>query len=141
MLAARNGQKKGVSGPHGAFRVEQFGEARIVGHVAEVRIVACLEAGSRVQADGLGKVLQALTGAACQALQHGKAVPNEVELGILDGELLQVLARADEVTIVHQGDGEVVVLFGRNKAVADLLDLLPADLQVYLGAVRQFADS
>ena len=88
-----------MSGPYGAFRVEQFGEARIVGHVAEVRIVACLEAGSRVQADGLGKVLQALTGAACQALQHGKAVPNEVELGILDGELLQVLARADEVKI------------------------------------------
>jgi hypothetical protein len=40
-----------------AFGIEQFGEAWIVGHVAEVRVIAGLEAAAGVEADGFGQML------------------------------------------------------------------------------------
>ena len=61
------------------FRIEQLGEARIVGHVTKVRVIAGLETISRVDPDGLGQMLQTLRGTAGETLQHGQAVPDEVQ--------------------------------------------------------------
>src|SRR6266511_5002212 len=63
---------------YGAFRVEQLSKARIVGHIAEIRVVARLEAVAGVKTDGLRQMLQALRGAAGEALEHGAAVPDVV---------------------------------------------------------------
>ena len=70
-----------------ALGIKQLGEAGIVGHVAEVRVITCLEAGAGVEADGFGEMLQTLRGAAGKTLQHGEAIPDEVESRALGGEL------------------------------------------------------
>src|SRR6202158_4211970 len=126
---------------HRTFGIEQLGEARIVGYVAEVRVIAGLKTIAGVEPDGLGQVLETLRGAPGEALQHGQAIPDEVERGTLAGEVLEMLAGGDEVAEVHEGDDEIVVLLGGGKGVLDLIQLLVTDVDVDLGAIAQLADS
>src|SRR6266496_2436866 len=120
---------------YGAFRVEQLSKARIVGHIAEIRVVARLEAVAGVKTDGLGQMLQALRGAAGEALEHGAAVPDVVQRRALVREVLQMLARGDEVSQVHERNGKIVVLLGGGEGILVLVQLLIADIHVDLGAV------
>ena len=69
------------------------------------------------------------------ALDYGQPVPDEVERGALAGEILQMLARGDEVSQVHQRNGKIVVLLGGGEGILVLIQLLIADIHVDLGAV------
>ena len=52
-----------------------------------------------------------------------------------------MLAGGDEVSEVHEGNGEIVVFLGGGEGVLNMVELLIADVEVDFGAVGQFADS
>ncbi len=120
------------------IRVKQLGEARILGQVLEVGVVASLKAESRVQADGFIQTAQGVLDVAGHTVQSGDAVNHIVGFRRLLLEFFKVLAGLNVVAQVHERDGIVEMLFRGFEVVVDLFQMLGAGTHVHGGAVGEF---
>ncbi len=93
------------------FRVEQFGESRVVVHVLEVSVGAGLKAVAAIGGNGLREAVEAVFHLAGDGVEDGEPVVGVCGLGAdaEDGE--ELLAGFFEVVGIEQGDGVVVLLF------------------------------
>src|SRR5438445_7187662 len=121
------------------LRIQQLSEARIVRHVLEVRVVACLEAVLRIQTDGFAKVFQRAFHLAGETIHHGQAVIGKIGPGIALEYLFHVSARLIKLAAVQERNCVIKVLFVGFKAGGGAGKLLIAQIQMDAGAIHEFA--
>ena len=87
--------------------IQQFSEARILSQILEIRIITRLKTHLRIEAKRLIQTAKRILNMAGQAIERGQAVHDIVRLGILLQQFVEMLARRDLVTHVHQRDREI----------------------------------
>jgi hypothetical protein len=85
-----------------SFRVEQLSEARIVGHICEISIAACLDTVAGIELDGPGQVVEALLCLSRHAVQHRQAVVRVVGIRIPLDHAIELVARILILPLVEQ---------------------------------------
>jgi len=119
--------------------IEEFGEARVVRHVLEVGVGAGLDAVARVEADGLGEVLQAVVGISGHAGEDGESVKGIVGAGVLCEDGFEMSACVFVVAVVEQGDGEVETFLAGEELGLTSRGLLGACVDVHANPLGQFS--
>src|SRR6185503_15756602 len=106
----RDGSERGLSRGSGGFRVEQFGETRIVGHVVEVCVAAGLDAVLRIELNGFVKVVETFLGLPRDAVQNCQSIVGIIHQVAVGEQIFKLIASVLVVAGIQQGN-RVVVLF------------------------------
>src|SRR6185437_7866369 len=123
------------------FRIEEFGKARIVRHVVEVRIAARLNAVLRIQLNRLVQMVQALLSLPGDAVQYRQPVVRVIRHGVFLQQALELVARVFIIACVQQRNGVVVLLLCASKGQPILLSVALAHRQVGPRPLQQFRRS
>ena len=105
------------------FRIEQLGEARIVGHVLEIGVAARLDAVLRIELDGGDQVLQALLGLAGNAVEDGEAVVCVIGRGVFLEDAIELVTSILVISRIKERNGVVILLAGRRECERGVLGL------------------